>query len=51
MNFINYMWEAIKGTGSRQQYELMQFVKSEFRDDWQWAYQNIKTLRKVPYAK
>jgi len=51
MNFLAAIWNFLTEPKHRNNYELQQFVKSEFKNDWQWAYQNITLQKKIPYAK
>ena len=51
MNFLSAIWHALSDAKNHQHRELKNFAKSEYKHDWEWAYQSMKTKKKLPLNK
>ena len=51
MNFLSAIWHALCDARNHQHRELRNFAKSEYKHDWEWAYQSMKQKKKLPHNK
>lgn len=51
MNFLSAIWHALSDAFNHQHKELRNFAKSEYKHDWEWAYQSMKQKKRLPYNK
>jgi dTDP-D-glucose 4,6-dehydratase len=48
MNIVTSIFDWLNGSASERDRELKSFVKSEYKHDWEYAFNTLKESRQLP---
>jgi len=51
MNIVTSIFDWLNGSASERDRELKSFVKSEYKHDWEYAFNTLKESRQLPHLE